>query len=47
MWWVVLAAGAGFLLIPNMVDPLIGINGSVLLGVILLGVAGYKLGERK
>lgn len=46
MWWVVLAAGAGFALVPNMIDPMTGVNGSVLLGVAMLGFAGYKLGAK-
>ena len=47
MWWFVLIAGAAFALIPNMLDPFTGVNGSVLLGIILLSIAGFKLGGKK
>jgi len=46
MWWVVMAAGAGFALLPNMLNPMVGLNGSVMLGVGLLFLAGYKLGGK-
>jgi len=46
MWWGVMAAGAAFALVPNVLDPTIGVNGSVMLGVGLLLLAGYKLGTK-
>jgi hypothetical protein len=47
MWWIVLAVGAGFALIPNILDPMVGFNGAVLLGVGLMLWAGYKLGDMR
>tara|TARA_R110000822_G_scaffold283684_2_gene405184 strand:+ start:1442 stop:1585 length:144 start_codon:yes stop_codon:yes gene_type:complete len=47
MWWIVMAMGAGFALVPNMLNPTIGVNGSVMLGVGLLLWASYKLGVMK
>ena len=44
MWWFVLAIGAAFALVPNIVDPSTGFNGAVLVGVGLLLWAGFKLG---
>ena len=46
MWWVVMAMGAAFALVPNVFNPTIGVNGSVMLGVGLLLLAGYKLGTK-
>jgi len=46
MWWGVMAAGTAFALVPNVLDPTIGVNGSVMLGVGLLLLAGYKLGTK-
>jgi hypothetical protein len=42
-WWIVLIAGAGFLLVPGLIDPLAVINGSTLIGLGLLAWATYKL----
>jgi len=47
MWWVVMASGAAFALVPNLLNPTIGVNGSVMLGVGLMLWAGFKLGEQK
>ena len=47
MGWVLMVVGTGFALIPNMLNPMVGFNGSVLLGVGLLFLAGYKLGGMK
>jgi hypothetical protein len=42
-WWIVLIAGAGFLLAPGVIDPLAVVNGSTLIGLGLLAWATYKL----
>jgi len=46
MYWILFAAGAGFALLPNVLDPTIGVNGSVLLGAGMLIFAAYKLGGK-
>lgn len=44
-WWLVMAAGAGFLLAPGYINPEAVINGATLIGLGLLAWATKKLTE--
>jgi hypothetical protein len=47
MWWMILAVGAGFLLVPGMLNPTAVINGATLIGLGLIVWATYKLGAKR
>jgi hypothetical protein len=42
-WWIVLALGGLFVLLPGMVNPFVVINGATLVGLVLISLATYKL----
>jgi hypothetical protein len=42
-WWLLLIAGAGFLLAPGVINPMVVINGSTLIGLGLITWASLKL----
>jgi len=46
MWWMILAVGAGFLLVPGMLNPTSVINGSTIIGLVLIAWATHKLGRK-